>query len=183
MIEKDFVINNFLDRIEKLEGRMGDLEKRAWTGSQLDEITVNEDVNVWGDLVAVRNGVEYPGYLFVPLQAPLTSTDWDGDPRSTTAKTVIDLSAVFGVPGGVKAVLVYVSLKDSGSAGADCYLILSPNNTAGQGLVVSPMSVDDRDGRYGLVVPCDANGDVYYQVVASGAGTMDVVLEIWGYWI
>jgi len=35
---------------------------------------------------------------------PLTSTAWDGgDAFSTTAKTLIDLSAVFGVPAGVKA--------------------------------------------------------------------------------
>ena len=31
---------------------------------------------------------------FVPLTTPLTSTSWDGDARSTTAKTKIDLSAV-----------------------------------------------------------------------------------------
>ena len=34
-----------------------------------------------------------------------------------------------------------------------------------------------------MVVPCDANGDVYYQIVASGTGTMDVHLQIWGYWL
>jgi hypothetical protein len=33
------------------------------------------------------------------------------------------------------------------------------------------------------VIPCDANGDVYYQTAASGSGTLDVSLEIWGYWI
>jgi len=32
------------------------------------------------------------------------------------------------------------------------------------------------------VVPCD-NGDIYYQVAASGSGTMDVTIQIWGYWV
>ena len=26
-------------------------------------------------------------------------------------------------------------------------------------------------------------GDIYYQIAASGTGTMDVYLEIWGYWL
>lgn len=30
---------------------------------------------------------------------------------------------------------------------------------------------------------CDANGDIYYQLTASGSGTMDIYLEIWGYWL
>lgn len=195
MIEKDFVINNFLKRIDELERRLGELEKTAWTGSGVDSLVVNEGVDVAGDVDVAGNiyydgslirglgGVDYTGCVFVPLAAPLTSTDWDGDARSTTAKTLIDLSAVFGAPGGIRAVLVYVSLKDSGSNGTDCYLILAPNDTAGQGLVVSPMTVNDRDGRYGLVVPCNADGDVYYQCVASGSGTLDVVLEVWGYWV
>ena len=65
------------------------------------------------------------------LTTPKTSDSWDGDARSTTAKTLIDLSAVFGVPAGVKAVLVGVSMRDSGSAASTggCYLILSPVNT------------------------------------------------------
>ena len=44
------------------------------------------------------------------LTTPLTSTAWDEDSYSTTAKTLIDLSEVFGVPAGVKAVMVKISL-------------------------------------------------------------------------
>lgn len=117
----------------------------------------------------------------VNLTAPLTSTSWDGDSFSTTAKTKIDLSAVFGVPAGVKAVICQISVRDSGSAANDTYLLLAPNDTALQGLSISPMPVNDRIGRGCLVVPCDANGDIYYQIGASGAGTFDVWLEIWGY--
>lgn len=115
------------------------------------------------------------------LASPLTSTAWDGDAYSTTAKTLIDMSAVFGVPAGVKAVLLYAAVRDSGSATQDTYLILSPNNTVFKGIAVSPMPVNDRYGRYGLTIPCDSNGDIYYQITASGAGTFDVVIEIWGW--
>ena len=124
---------------------------------------------------------------FVPLAAPLTSTSWDGDAFSTAAKTLIDLSAVFGAPAGIKAVLVRVLARDSASAASTGGLgvMLSPNDTAIQGPLHCrcdgrPNDVwEDRGG----IVPCDANGDIYYQTYASGAGTLDVYLQIWGYWI
>lgn len=115
--------------------------------------------------------------------APLTSTAWDGDAFSTTAKTLIDLSAVFGVPAGVKAVMVFVALRDSGSAGTDCYFILGPTNSPLVGLAVDAKSPDDRYSRDELTVPCNADGDIYYQIGASGTDTMDVILQIWGYYL
>lgn len=115
------------------------------------------------------------------LASPLTSTAWDGDAYSTTAKTLIDLSAVFGVPAGVKSVLVYFTVRDSGSAANDTFLVLSPNNVANSGMVVSPYPVNDRSARGCIIVPCDANGDIYYQIAASGAGTFDVIIQVWGW--
>lgn len=117
------------------------------------------------------------------LTTPLTSVAWDGDGYSTTAKTLIDLSAVFSAPANIKAVLVRLAIRDSGSAANDTWFMLSPNNGATTGLDWTCPPVNDAWGRYGgVVVPCDANGDIYYRVAASGAGTMDIHLEIWGYW-
>jgi hypothetical protein len=142
------------------------------------------NVGYSGALVSYKNATEYTGYAFVPLTEPLTSTSWDGDSYSTTSKTLIDLSAVFGVPAGVKAVLVRTAINDSGSAANTCTLTLSPNNTAGSGLTTQCSALtNDTVVRDCLVVPCDANGDIYYQIVASGASTMDVFIAIWGYWI
>lgn len=117
------------------------------------------------------------------LTTPLTSTAWDGDTRSTTGKTKIDLSDVFGVPAGVKAVLARVAIRDSDAVTADCYLVLSPNSSSASGITTNCIPINDRYNRAAFIVPCDANGDIYYQVVASGADTMDVWLEIWGYWL
>ena len=69
------------------------------------------------------------------LTTPLTSTAWDGDSFSTTGKTLIDLSSVFGVPAGVKAVLVRMIARDSGSSSGYNQLMLSPNSTAGSAAV------------------------------------------------
>lgn len=118
------------------------------------------------------------------LTTRLTSKAWDGDARSTTAKTKIDMSTVFsGYPdAAVRAVYVHASVRDSGSANHDCLLILGPDDTAniGIGWRCSGQSNDYLHSA-GAWVPCDVNGDIYYQVVASGAGTLDAWLDVWGY--
>lgn len=118
---------------------------------------------------------------WVWLDAALTSTSWDGDARSTTAKTLIDLSAVFGVPDFAKAILARISVQDSGGSGADCWFLLSPNGTSGSGVAVRCAPANDRLTDGAAIVPCDASGDVYFQCAASGAGTLDVFLQVWGY--
>lgn len=122
------------------------------------------------------------GGSWVYLTAPLTSTAWDGDARSTTGKTLIDLSAEFGVPAGIKAALFACTLRDSGSASKDCWILLSTNgddNYSGMGAICPP--VNDRYGRYSITVPCNEDGDIYYRCQASGSGTLDVFLNIFGY--
>ena len=119
------------------------------------------------------------------LTSPLTSTAWDGDSFSTTAKTKIDLSVVFGVPAGVKAVMVRMAARDSGSSTGYCQLGLSPNSTAGSVAVQAYLQGVANDVYVSVngIVPCDGNGDVYYQIAASGTGTLDAIIEIWGYWL
>lgn len=119
---------------------------------------------------------------WVMLTAPLTSTSWDGDAYSTTAKTLIDLSAVFGVPANVKAVLVDTYIRDSASAGGDYRLILAPNDGAtGISFTCGGVANDKWVGYGTSVIPCSSDGDIYYQIAASGSGTFDVYIQIWGY--
>lgn len=120
---------------------------------------------------------------FVPLTVPLTSTSWDGDSYSTIAPTTIDLSSVFGVPAGVKAVLVRVTIRDSGSATNDVSVSLGPAGLTGALTVRCSGLPNDSYTNGCLTVPCDTNGDIHYTVTASGANTMDVTLQIWGYWL
>ncbi len=124
---------------------------------------------------------------WVYLQSPLTSTSWDGDSFSTTAKTAIDLSAAFGVPAGAKAILVTIAARDSASASATpkCQCGLAPNNTPGQFMLLCKIYDRPNDDLEYVTseVPCNIDGDVYFQCTASGAGTLDVWIEIWGYYI
>lgn len=166
--------------------------KTASDGSiTLDHLHVTNDAaaathTYTSSLVAAKNSTTYNGYAFVPLTAPLTSTSWDGDAYSTTAKTSINLSAVFGAPAGIKAILARVAVRDSASAATSpLWFCLAPNDTAGQGIFWRPSGYpnDYNNDTGASVIPCDANGDVYYQVLASGSGTMDVHIQIWGYLI
>jgi hypothetical protein len=119
---------------------------------------------------------------WIYLSSPLTSTSWDGDSFSTTAKTSIDLSSVFSAPAGIKAILVTVQCRDSGSAAGNPWAMLSPNNTAGSGMRCRAAGIaNDSRAENCMMVPCDSNGDVYYQLNATGASTLDVWIEIWGY--
>lgn len=145
---------NIMDRLERLEGRVRGQER-------------------------IESG------KWVLLDTPLTSTSWDGDSYSTTAKTLIDLSAVFGAPAGIKAILVFISARDSASSTGQALVALSPNDVADSypvGLKLSNIT-NDRRMPGGGVVPCDENGDIYYQLASTGTKTLDVWLEIWGYWI
>lgn len=116
---------------------------------------------------------------------PLTSTSWDGDSFSTTAKTLIDLSAVFGVPAGVKAVLAQTIMRDSGSSSHNNFFILDATTADSSGALTNTSRTLPNDTTayaYGIV-PCNTDGDIYYQILASGTLTMDCWIRIWGWWL
>ena len=146
---------------------------------------------LWNEIAKLRREVERLNVIetpkrFIPLTTPLTSTSWDGDAYSTTAKTKIDLSAVFSAPAGIKAISARIQARDSGSAASGAiYLGIAPNDTAGQwAMVVSPRGLTNDYGSFQTgICPCNVDGDIYYQINASGANTLDAWIEIWGYWL
>jgi hypothetical protein len=142
-------------------------------------------LNAINNLTKRIGRLEVQGYgQFIPLTTPLTSTSWDGDSFSTTAKTKIDLSAVFGAPAGIKAVLCNAVVADLASATNSVFLILSPNDTSSSGIYFRFGGITNSYYHsQTMVIPCDVNGDIYYQTSASGASQMYIYLEIWGYWI
>ena len=165
-----------IDRPEAMAQRIRHLElelKRAKNPANKYERTVAPTVR----------GKVYPN--FIPLTTPLTSTSWDGDSFSTTAKTKIDLSAVFGAPAGIKAVLLEVAARDSGSAGVETRIRFSPNDTANSSAMECYLTgrANDQYNVSSGICPCNANGDIYYQITASDTNSMDVYLRIWGYWL
>jgi len=123
------------------------------------------------------------GYTF--LTTPLTSTDWDGDAKSDASATKLDMSAVFtGYPTtAIKAVLLRVAARDSAALGTTgLYFSVGPSATYYYALQANPPGGDVLSSNTAWV-PCDANGDIYYKIEASGSGTCDCWLEVWGYFI
>ena len=64
----------------------------------------------------------------------------------------------------------------------DLHAAFGPSVTRYYQLSVHPVG-GDVQAATGGIINCDANGDIAYSLVASGTGTMDVQLEIWGYWL
>jgi hypothetical protein len=151
--------------------------KKTWN---VGDVLTASDMNTY-----VGDNIEFLHDRQVFLTTPLTSTAWDGDSFSTTAKTKIDLSDVFGAPAGIKAVLVHVATRDSASAeSSSTKIVLAPNDTADLGFAFRSAGMpNDVNAAGSSIVPCDANGDIYYQITASGTNTTDVWITIWGYWL
>jgi hypothetical protein len=156
-------------------------------GWYVSSVFGNANVRYIGGLQSEKDSTVHDVYGYHPLTTRASSTDWDGDSYSTTAKTLLDLSASFGLPAGVKAVDVEVYVSDSDSlatASAFIGLILGPDDTAGIGRYFAcngyPNGVLSRTH---AVVPCDSNGDMYFQIVATGANTLNAYIRIWGYYI
>lgn len=113
---------------------------------------------------------------FVALTTPLTSTSWDGDDKTTADRAIVDLSDVFGVPAGVKAVLMSVQTQ---AAAANNYIRFGPSSTYSYALTCRT-AVDGQIAHAFGIVPCDSNGDIYCYPSATIAG---VQVYIWGYWL
>jgi len=115
---------------------------------------------------------------------PLTNTNFNGDSFSDVASwTKIDLSADFSMVPIASAVVLEVSARDSASASTDCYLAIAGGSSPTVSQFVGPHGLaNDAWHRSRLIVPCDANGDLWYQIQASGSNTFDLWLRIFGYY-
>lgn len=125
-----------------------------------------------GTLYSRKNSTNYGGYITVPLATKLTSTSWDGDSKTAVNNGTIDLSAVFGVPAGVKAVLARFALS-SATVGSYAYIGASSSNLAVGDEIKVANRLHDNFG----IVPCNGSGDLYF----LASGTVSVYLEIFGY--
>ena len=74
--------------------------------------------------------------------------------------------------------------RDSGSSGGQSKVELSKNNGVASAqclLLELNDEPDDRIKGIGGYVPCDANGDVYISITATGANTLDIWLTVTGF--
>jgi hypothetical protein len=117
------------------------------------------------------------GGKFVPLTTPLTSTAWYGGEKGVADRAIVDLSAVFGVPAGIKA--VSMSIQTKGNAAGD-YIRFGPNATYNYAIICRTQVAGVINHAGPSPVPCDSNGDVYCYPSTT---IPDVYVMIWGYWL
>ena len=120
---------------------------------------------------------ERPAIKPVFLTTPKTSTSWDGDTKTTSDRAIVDLSTVFGVPAGIKAVLMSIQTQ---ADAVDEYIRFGPNSTYNYALTCRTPVAGQIAHATG-VVPCDSNGDIY--CFTSLTDVENVQVYIWGYWL
>ena len=182
--------------------RIKDLEKRldALSGQEVLTMTALTDLTDGGattlhkhshtglDDIGTTTHADIDAYIknngnITWLGTPLTSTAWDGDARSTTTATKIDMSSVFsGYPtDAVKAVMVRLACRDSATLGTTGLNIgIGPSATYYYNVSTIAIGGDVISSQTAWCA-CDAAGDIYFRVVASGTETLDAWLEVWGY--
>lgn len=130
----------------------------------------------------------------IMFKTPVTDANYDGDAKSTSTDTV-DLTTDFGgnILIGTLGCYLRVRARDSGSAGAaagTCYVGIAESSTGVQrrlqlaGVtndvyrqIQIPVQVDR------WVVEGDATPQFYVDMAATGAGTLDVTIEIVGIYV
>lgn len=152
------------------------------------KVLYNGDITATGNLTMAA-GTDIikgatTGYLYVPLTTPATNASWNLTAYSTqTVSTQIDTSVAFGLPVGVKMILAEIVIRDSAAyPTGGLYFCCGPSATCYYAYRAGCWGADYLYD-YLAPVPCDANGDVWYRITASGASTMDIMIRIWGYWI
>lgn len=147
---------------------------------RLANTRIQQDINALIDAVAALEA--QVGYRTVPLATPATSTSFDGDAFSDTAWTEIDLSTAFGLPAAIKGVFARIGGRDSGSSGQRCYAALGGDGSSPAIIAdISSGTTNDQPANGSGFVPCNGDGNIYYMVDASGTGTFDLWIEIYGY--
>ena len=117
---------------------------------------------------------------FVPLAISATSTAFDGDLYDTdNDEAIIDLSASFGLPAGIKAVSVQLW---GVCPTVSKTFTLQRDSEAIPSLMIYTQTANVFMFGSG-VVPCDANGDIYFLTDAVHGAEMTVFIRINGYWI
>lgn len=118
----------------------------------------------------------------VYLTTQLTSTSWDNDAKTSANNGTLDLSALFGVPAGVKAVLISLTVYTVDADNAQDNVLIRPDNDGSSAAPVNLLLTNEGyQGTGAHWCPCDANGDIYFSTTVSAGDTANMWIEIWGY--
>ncbi|MHA2070072.1 MAG: hypothetical protein ACXABY_37375, partial [Candidatus Thorarchaeota archaeon] len=183
------------------EVRFGVNRFRQTSGTSTSPINIDDNCSS----IQISRGTSfsnlYPTYdtatnrsevTFLPELRPQTGaanvTDYDGDSFSTGNATIdmsSKISSIFPAEANPIGYMLGIQAMDSGSSGAStCRVrfaktsaIMSSNPNDAKLLDLAGTGDDNKVGG-SFYVPCDENGDVYIDYVASGASTLDIWLTV-----
>lgn len=145
------------------------------------------NIRYCGDLMAVRDGVEHIGGITYMYDEPLTNDDFspDGSDSFSTVSSNTEIKRTdwsSTLPLGVKALIIKVEARDSGSASSNCWFGLY-NKSDGTKIVLPcrpyGRTNDAWDHAQGRVACVD--GSIWYQCMATSTNTLDVRMWVLGY--
>lgn len=153
-------------------------------GSQTDYASFG-GITYLGDLKTRKNSVTYNIYCYRFLTTYISSLTYTNYVTSSFSKIDKSLATEFsGVPSNAKALLLSISIKDSGSISNDCYFIVGPNATPGDGSIVRVSGIANGFYTTSVVIANSNNyGVLYFEAKASGTNTMTVNIRCFGYFI
>ena len=137
---------------------------------------------VFGSSIGEGNYTRPQGEV-IYFEKILTSTNIYATGYSDVASTILNLEADSDgvIPKGAKAVYLGTTVNDSGSAATNTYLSFAAVDGEAQyqnKIHGHPDDINQIESMH--VQPCDANGDVYYRIEASGSSTFDAYMNYMG---
>lgn len=117
----------------------------------------------------------------VYLKAPITHASFNATAYSTGGPTKIENTAWSRtIPATAKALLIQIRARDSAaSVETGVGFAIGPTSTYYYAMQVRPIGDDAIMENTGWC-PC-TDGDIYYNIAASGTDTLDAWLRVWGY--
>ena len=180
----------------RLRKTLTDLERltnqRIYTASEVDRLLKEQEARLLAQIQALNQQAplyKIPDWVYPcdpgwpgTFATELTNASWEGGARSDEGFTEINMPSVFGIPSNCRAVLCRIIARDSVSL-TTTGLYFSLSNYAGGGVLsVRPSGIaNDYYIENTGVVPCSENGNIYYSINASGAGTLDAYLRVCGF--
>lgn len=152
-----------------------------------------DDITYDGNLVSRKSSVSRDVYGYAPIGNPYYASS-NNNLNGTTglsstagSKTLVDISSDFSLPAdaaSAKAFALSVLIRDSGAASNDCVLYLGQDTTLYEDMSFACIKANDVYARHFAIVTTNGtNGDFYYQVVASGTGTFDLIIRVIGMFV
>jgi hypothetical protein len=144
----------------------------------------SEDILYTGNLFSYKNSNILSVYAEKIQLSPITDASYDTGVFSSVSDQQIDMSSVF--TGNLTYAQGYhfmIAIRDSGGASTNCWIGFKTSSGGSYVAWKSCHLANDEWARDVIFIPAGANGDIWFDINASGTNTFDLILRVVGYYI